>query len=445
MSIKTYTFKVTAGPLAGQDYPVNKESMNLGRSSTCDIAIKDPLLSRTHCRFELRDNKLFVTDLASANETLVNGVAVDEKELFHNDLVEMGETTMKVVSDPPETNPAATTAAAAATDAALTDTAGDSGDVLIDLGFNNSNDESADEKKSFMRPLLWSAAAVLILIAGTTIILTQPNNARKKAPVKVVEKAEKLLIHYEKVEADTSNIFRYSLTLTPDGMLSAVIDDIEGDRHIQKEQQLKPDLLKELTRTVRTSGFFALDQRYIGYAANPGTLKQWRLTIALGKKAHTCFVRDRIEPETFKVLREKLETFSKNELGIWAIQFSSDKLIELATEAKAVADKKAAEMNVRHSNLYEAIKSYKEAIFYLDTINPKPDFYADLVQSTENCEKTLEKRYEDQRFKADRAINLSEWPTAATELKILREMIPERSDPRNAEAVRKLLDVEGRL
>ena len=147
MSIKTYTFKVTAGPLAGQEYPVSKESMNLGRSSTCDIAIKDLLLSRTHCRFELRDNKLFVTDLASANETLVNGVAVDEKELFHNDLVEVGETTMKVVSDPPETNPAAATAAAAATTATPTDAAGDSGDVLIDLGFNNADDESADEKK----------------------------------------------------------------------------------------------------------------------------------------------------------------------------------------------------------------------------------------------------------------------------------------------------------
>jgi hypothetical protein len=169
------------------------------------------------------------------------------------------------------------------------------------------------------------------------------------------------------------------------------------------------------------------------------------LLLSLGTKAHTCFVRDRVEPETFKALRETLETFSKNELGIWAIQFSSDKLIELATEANAVADKKSAEMNVRHSNLYEAIKSYKEAKFYLDTVNPKPDFYANLIGSVANCEKTLEKRYEDQRFKADRAINLSEWPTAAAELKILREMIPERSDPRNAEAVRKLLDVEGRL
>ena len=436
MSIKTYTFKVTSGPLAGQEYPVNKESMNLGRSSTCDIAIKDLLLSRTHCRFELRDGKLFATDLASANETLVNGAAIDEKELFHNDLVEVGETTLKVISDPPDANPAT---------AAATDAAEKSGKVLIDLGFNNSEEESADNKKSFIRPLIWSIAGILILIAGATVILTQPNNTKKRVPVKVIEKVEDLLIHYEKVEADTSNIFRYSLTLTPDGMLSAIIDDIKGDRHIQKEKQLKPELLKNLARTVRTSGFFALDKKYTGYAATPGTLKQWKLTISLGTKAHTCFVRDRIEPETFKVLRETLETFSKNELGIWAIQFSSDKLIELATEANAVADKKSAEMNVRHSNLYEAIKSYKEARFYLDTINPKPEFYANLIEGIANCEKILEKRYEDQRFKADRAINLSEWPTAAAELKILREMIPDRSDPRNAEAVRKLLDVEERL
>ncbi len=436
MSTKTYTLKVTAGPLCGEEYPVIKRSMNLGRSSACDIAIKDLLLSRTHCRFELRAGKLFVTDLASANETLVNGAVIDEKELFHNDSVEIGETTLTVISDPPIASPAGDTTAAATESA---------DEVLIDLGFSSSDNDSTDDKRSFIRPLIWSVAAIFVLIAGATVILTKPHNAKKDSPAKMINKTEDLLIHYEKVDADRSNIFRYSLKLTPDGMLSAVIDDIDGDRHIQKARPLKPELIEDLARTVRNSGFFALDKKYIGYAATPGTLNQWELTITMGTKAHTCLVRDRIEPATFKALRETLETFSKNELGIWAIQFSADKLIELATEANAIANKKSAEMNVRHSNLFEAIKSYREAIFYLDTVNPKPDFYASLIENVAVCEKTLEKRYADQRFKADRAINLSEWRTAAAELKILREMIPERSDPRNAEAVRKLLDVEGRL
>jgi len=247
------------------------------------------------------------------------------------------------------------------------------------------------------------------------------------------------------VEADTDNIFTYSLTLNPDGMLYAMIDDINGDRHVRKEKKLDPALIKNLTKTVKSSGFFALESNYAGYASTPGTLKQWKLTIALGTNVHTCRVRDRLEPEPFKALRETLETFSKNELGIWAIQFSAEKLVGLAVEARAIADKKFAEMNVQHGNLYESIKSYKESAFYLDTVNPKPDFYGYLIEQIAKGETELEKRYEDQNFKADRAINLKEWPTAATELKILREMIPDRADPRHAEAVRKLLDVESRL
>ena len=37
-------------------------------------------------------------------------------------------------------------------------------------------------------------------------------------------------------------------------------------------------------------------------------------------------------------------------------------------------------MNVRHGNLFEAIKNYREAIFYLDTVNPKPEFYTELKE-----------------------------------------------------------------
>ena len=435
MSTKTYTLKVTAGPLAGQEYPVNKDSINLGRSSACTISIKDLLLSRTHCRFEIRDAKLFLIDLASANETLVNGETIDEKELHHNDLIEVGESTLKVVTDPPKE------AVAGSDEGAQGD-----GEVLIDLGFNKESDESSDEKRSLLRPVIWISAAILILITGTTLILNPSSNKKdSNNSTRPIANNEDLLIQYEKVEADTDNIFKYSLTLNPDGMLYAVIDDISGNRHVREEKKLDKELIRNITKAIKSSGFFALDPAYSGYASNPGTLKLWKLTIAMGTKVHTCRVRDRLEPEPFKALRESLETFSKNELGIWAIQFSTEKLKKLAVEARAVADKKSDEINVRYGNLFESIKSYKEAVFYLDTVNPKPEYYSELIENIAKGEDELEKRYEEQSFKADRAINLEEWPTAAKELKILREMIPERSDPRHGAAVRKLLDVESRL
>ena len=61
------------------------------------------------------------------------------------------------------------------------------------------------------------------------------------------------------------------------------------------------------------------------------------------------------------------------------------------------------------------------------------------------AERELDARYRDQRFKADRAINLSDWETAKNELRILCEMVPDRDDDRYREASGKLVDVEKRM
>ena len=95
MSNTHYTVVVEAGPLKGRRYPVTATGLKLGRSSQCDIAISDPLLSRSHCRFELRGEELWVADLASANETLVNDVPVTEQQLRPTDTVKVGQTILR--------------------------------------------------------------------------------------------------------------------------------------------------------------------------------------------------------------------------------------------------------------------------------------------------------------------------------------------------------------
>ena len=57
----------------------------------------------------------------------------------------------------------------------------------------------------------------------------------------------------------------------------------------------------------------------------------------------------------------------------------------------------------------------------------------------------LKQRYEDQRFLADKAMNLGDWEVAQNELKILCELVPDRDDPRHAEANARLVDVENRM
>ncbi|MEI7899329.1 MAG: FHA domain-containing protein [bacterium] len=438
MSTYYYTLIMDEGPLKGRRYPVTLAGLSLGRSSQCAIAINDLLLSRTHCRFELRGDELWVTVLASANHTFVNDTPVDEARLNADDRIKAGENLLRV--ERTDIAPAALS---------KTDTPPDgASDVVIDLGFGKDEQVDAQAKKNFLRPLIWTLAAILILIVGTTLILDPGNRARDNAAGKPesIKQENTLLLYYEKVEATKENIFRYELTLSPVGILAVKIDDLSGkNRHVRKEKQVDPALLAELTKDVENSGVFSLEKTYTGFAAHPNTLTEWNLTVAIGKKVHTCRVTNRLEPDIFRALREKLETFSKNELGIWAIQFSTEKLTELARDALTVARKKYDEREVKYGNISDTIQSYKEALFYLDTVNPKPDFYTEIIDGFEAAQSELDKRHEEQSFRADRAINLSDWPAAARELKILCEIIPDRADARHKEATRKLIDVENRL
>jgi predicted Zn-dependent protease len=68
-----------------------------------------------------------------------------------------------------------------------------------------------------------------------------------------------------------------------------------------------------------------------------------------------------------------------------------------------------------------------------------------LKEKLARTEAELKRRYEDQRFLADKAINLGDWDTAQSELKILCSLVPEKDDPRHAEANAKLVDVENRM
>ena len=151
------------------------------------------------------------------------------------------------------------------------------------------------------------------------------------------------------------------------------------------------------------------------------------------------------EPDAFRSVREKLETFSKNQLGVWALQYSRDKLIELAEEAIRVGQSRWEDRDVQHGNLFGAVASFKEAIFYLETVNPKPECAETARERLRESQEELEKRYSDQRFLADRAINLGDWDAARRELVVLMEMVPDRADDRNREATAKLVDVEKRL
>jgi len=84
------TLRFADGPLAGKSLTLEASEMTLGRNSDNDIVVNDPGVSRRHCRFWIRGEQVFLTDLASTNGTTVNGTRIEQVELRDGDLIVIG-------------------------------------------------------------------------------------------------------------------------------------------------------------------------------------------------------------------------------------------------------------------------------------------------------------------------------------------------------------------
>ena len=78
---------------------ISKPSIVIGRAAECDLALNDPLLSRTHCRITVRtDGDFFLEDLGSTNGTFVNSRKVPQKvQLHYGDRIVIGDTLVRLL------------------------------------------------------------------------------------------------------------------------------------------------------------------------------------------------------------------------------------------------------------------------------------------------------------------------------------------------------------
>ena len=430
--------EIVGGPLSGKRFAVPEGGLRLGRSSSNDIHVPDEELSRNHCLFEaVGEDGIRLTDLASANGTTVNGRTLGDAPavLKAGDVIVAGATTLRVVgtgaAEPPTPPPGP-----------------------VDLGLGEPGGPlpppAARRRRSPFANVLW-AFGLLAAAAAAYVVLVAP---RADAPtggdaVQAVPEDEDppvKEVFYEKVEADSERIFRYEMTLSADGALKVVVDNVPGEnRHVTKSQQLDAKALAELNGILSYKALRGIDRAYEGVEPDPPALESWTLKVVYATRARTIRIANTQEPEAFRAVREKLETFSKNQLGVWALQYSREKLVALAEESVALGRAKWEDRDVQYGNLFGAVKAYEEALFYLETVNPKPDCAAAARQGLETAQAELAQRYANQRFLADRAINLRQWAEAQRELTVLLEMVPDRGDDRNREAAAKLIDVERRM
>ncbi|MBM3770758.1 MAG: FHA domain-containing protein [Acidimicrobiia bacterium] len=68
----------------------------LGRAPRADFVVDAALVSRVHCRLEVSDDRIDVTDLKSTNGTFVNGTRIDRAPVRSGDLLRVGRLALKV-------------------------------------------------------------------------------------------------------------------------------------------------------------------------------------------------------------------------------------------------------------------------------------------------------------------------------------------------------------
>lgn len=79
------------GPKPGTPYPLQGDTINLGRDLSNDILIQDPEISRFHLRLRRVGSGYEVEDLKSTNGVLVNGERLSEKRILQpDDVLQVG-------------------------------------------------------------------------------------------------------------------------------------------------------------------------------------------------------------------------------------------------------------------------------------------------------------------------------------------------------------------
>jgi serine/threonine protein kinase len=91
---------LVAGPDQGKSFAVTAAGpVVIGRGRNAPAALTDPRVSRVHCEVKLDGDQVVVADLGSAGGTFVNGTRVQWRPLRLGDVVQVGDTQLRLESE----------------------------------------------------------------------------------------------------------------------------------------------------------------------------------------------------------------------------------------------------------------------------------------------------------------------------------------------------------
>lgn len=430
---------IEQGREVGKEVTVPPSGIKFGRSPANDLVLEDEVLMLFQGRFFFKsDGTLWVTDFSAGEKTCVGGEPIDERQLKVSDLVEIGSTAFRVISTRQEIE----------VGAAPDTRAGDSSEE-IDLGFKPSRRPAKADSSSTghakhsspMYRILQVAVVVLVLlvvvIGGTEIMRSKSKSNTGGIHMKGV------FFDYECVRGSTNNIFRYSLHLTPQGVASLTVDDALN-RHFTKSAQLSADAIASLAAKLKGSTFFNITGDHVGEVTDQYDLHDVALECD-GEFNHVRVLNREMPPDMRQVV-SMLEDFAFNALDVSRTLLKDNAtLIQYAKDAYKLAQDRYRDRDMAYDNLAQCIKHLKEAINYLETLEPKPEPYEAAKKLLAQAQTAQSKRYKEYMFEVDKAMRVSDWDAARRNLRICAQLISDRSDDRYDTISKKTLQVEDKL
>ena len=74
------------------------QNLHFGRSGEASFVVEDNKMSSKHCRLLLKEDRLEIFDLSSKNGTYLNGIRIDQSEVFIGDEIRMGDTFITLLA-----------------------------------------------------------------------------------------------------------------------------------------------------------------------------------------------------------------------------------------------------------------------------------------------------------------------------------------------------------
>jgi pSer/pThr/pTyr-binding forkhead associated (FHA) protein len=85
----------------GDNIPLIREVLTIGRRESCDICLRLPNVSGLHCELSFKDGFWCIKDMGSTNGVKVNGIRVPKKLLNPGEKITIAKKTYTIEYQPP--------------------------------------------------------------------------------------------------------------------------------------------------------------------------------------------------------------------------------------------------------------------------------------------------------------------------------------------------------